>query len=331
MELVRGRTLRQALAERRAGGEAGRLRPFDAWRVACEVAEGLAELHARGIVHRDLKPENVMLGEADGRVKLLDFGLAHQDGGDPSEAAPVGFSGTPGYVAPERFEGHSLDPRTDVFSLGVLLYEIVTGKRPFPIHAGHEAFLSAVARGPDFADAGFGPRLGDVTACMLAPDPSERFADGTEAHLALLYVHREPLARTLRSPQALGGDILWVDADLASARPSIEALEGRGHRVQTVPTVTMAVRRLLAESTGDRGRKRPPRTQVIVFAIRGAVLDARDASHVETLAKSGRTIPVLVLSPHVPPEDLRALVDRGARACVGDPGELALRIPPLEG
>jgi serine/threonine protein kinase/tetratricopeptide (TPR) repeat protein len=133
MELVRGRTL-SALIPR--GGI-----PFDrVLGIAGQLADALGAAHAGGITHRDLKPGNIMVGE-DGRVKILDFGLARFRGRPPASigAEPPtrtmsrtgSISGTVPYMSPEQLRGVELDPRTDIFSFGVVLYEMSTGRRPF--------------------------------------------------------------------------------------------------------------------------------------------------------------------------------------------------------
>jgi len=126
MELLRGENLRERMAKRALP-----------WRtataVAVAVARGLAAAHAAGIVHRDLKPENVFL-LADGGVKVLDFGLAHRNpppGEGKPPAAEETLVGTALYMSPEQICGEPTDPRTDIFGLGVLLYEMLTGTRPF--------------------------------------------------------------------------------------------------------------------------------------------------------------------------------------------------------
>ena len=126
-ELLRGENLRERMGKRALP-----------WRtataIAVAVARGLATVHAAGIVHRDLKPENVFL-LADGGVKVLDFGLAHRDQPPGEGKAPAAqeetLVGTALYMAPEQICGEPPDPRTDLFGLGVLLYEMLTGTRPF--------------------------------------------------------------------------------------------------------------------------------------------------------------------------------------------------------
>src|ERR1700741_607752 len=132
-ELLEGETLRAHL-------DRGRI----AWRRACEVgasiADGLGAAHARGIVHRDLKPENLFLGR-DGRVKILDFGLArsfaplhfHEDQTETAhqETARGAIIGTIGYMSPEQVRGEAIEPASDLFSLGCVLYEMLAGERAF--------------------------------------------------------------------------------------------------------------------------------------------------------------------------------------------------------
>jgi len=122
MELVEGRELRDLIRE-------GALTPSRAAEVAIAVAEALAYAHERGIVHRDVKPGNIMV-LADGRIKIMDFGIARLQ--EPTVKTQTGvLLGSPQYMSPEQISGQSLDGRADVFSLGVVLYEMLTGIKPF--------------------------------------------------------------------------------------------------------------------------------------------------------------------------------------------------------
>ena len=155
MELVEGKTLRVLL-----GGKP--LAIPEAFRIATEMAEGLAAAHQAGVIHRDLKPENVMI-RADGHVKILDFGLAkvHEapSPGDsqPSQVETVTHQmtreghvlGTPAYMSPEQARGESLDVRSDLFSFGIVLYEILTGSVPFQGDSSLSVLTAVLQRDPE--------------------------------------------------------------------------------------------------------------------------------------------------------------------------------------
>ena len=152
MRLVPGRSLAERIAE-------GPLPPAEAIRLAREVAEALAAAHARGIVHRDIKPENVLL-DANGHAIVTDFGISLVTGRS-NERRPGVAIGTPQYLSPEQALGEEVDGRADVYSLGVVLYEMLTGRLPFesPTTAGLlakqilEAPPSLESRRPDLPAA----------------------------------------------------------------------------------------------------------------------------------------------------------------------------------
>ena len=122
MELVHGREIRDLLL-------GGRLAPADAARIAAQVADGLAHAHERGIIHRDIKPSNIMVLD-DGRAKIMDFGIARL--AEPTVKTQTGMMlGSPQYMSPEQIGGQEVDGRSDIFSLGLVLYEMLTGTRPF--------------------------------------------------------------------------------------------------------------------------------------------------------------------------------------------------------
>jgi len=157
MEYLSGGPLSKQIAERS-------LPPEEAAEIARQIAAGMAAAHAKGVVHGDLKPANVFVTR-DGRVKILDFGLARREQQqlDPEETtdmAPLGVAGTPSYMAPEQADGRTSTPASDVFSLGLILYEMLTGRRAF---AG-ENLLEVLAR------------VRDVDPQALAADVCEPFA-----------------------------------------------------------------------------------------------------------------------------------------------------------
>lgn len=126
MELLEGETLQDRCLRQ------GILPVLDAVRIAREVAEGLAVAHAKRMIHRDIKPANIWLEEPHGHIKILDFGLVRPVDAHDLRLTPDGVGvGTPGYVAPEQVQGKTIDTRADIFSLGCVLYRMVTGRPPF--------------------------------------------------------------------------------------------------------------------------------------------------------------------------------------------------------
>jgi serine/threonine-protein kinase len=180
MELLVGLDLADTLSYARP------LSPGRAARIAYAAADGLAAAHAAGVVHGDVKPENLFLVHAaDGRevVKLVDFGFAQIARGgrerDLRAAHPV-VAGTPEYMAPEQAAGVRGDPRSDVYSLGIVLYEMLTGRVPFagtyPLLAERHARQPLPAMQAVRADLVVSPDLDALVAQALAKDPSLRFA-----------------------------------------------------------------------------------------------------------------------------------------------------------
>ncbi len=287
MELVRGRTLREYINHTSPARRFYNL--AHVLDLAIQITEGLAEVHDKGVFHRDLKPENIILSPSG--VKLLDFGLARQHrlspaidpaGAGASEGHSLaGLSGTPGYMAPEQYQGHELDARVDVFALGVIIYELMTGRRPFPGDLPIE-ILTAMSQSPAFsAEAwreepfghharGMVRRLQEATRCMLRVNPDERFTDGSEALQALLSVkHRLVGAERLGSRRGLDGDVLWVDDQPEHNRDERRLFEEVGVTVTTVTSTALALRHIrrrhspatqtkLAAVISDMGRKEGP-------------------------------------------------------------------------
>ena len=204
MELVDGNTLAQLL-------EDGSLPLKKAVRFALEIARALEAAHEKGVIHRDLKPANVMI-TPDDRVKVLDFGLAKAID-ESSEASDLTHSptlaeektregvvlGTAPYMSPEQVEGMPLDPRTDIFSFGSLIYEMVTGRRAFPGKSQARVLAGILAKEP--RSLGKGARgvpqqLEWVVARCLRKDPERRFQHMRDLRLAL-----EDVLQEMESPR----------------------------------------------------------------------------------------------------------------------------------
>ncbi len=179
MELVDGQPLRDKLAS-------GPMELGEVLRIGAEMARGVARAHAAGIVHRDLKPENVMVA-SDGTVKILDFGIATirtsgVDGTTPTESgggeSDLGVVvGTPSYMSPEQAKLRELTDKSDCFALGVVLYEMLTAKRPFTGTNAFEIVIAIDRDAPeplDVARPGIPRSLADVVSRCLEKDPHAR-------------------------------------------------------------------------------------------------------------------------------------------------------------
>ena len=169
MPLIRGGTLRDILNR-------GPLDPLTAWRYLREIGDGLQHAHDAGIVHRDLKPTNVLI-HADGRAMLADFGLA-RGAGQPTHLTTIGLAiGTPGYMAPEQVMGHDVDKRADIYAMGVLTFEMLTGRLPYiganRMEVAYATVNSAIPSAVKL-NAVLPDELDQLLAKVLAKDPAQR-------------------------------------------------------------------------------------------------------------------------------------------------------------
>jgi serine/threonine protein kinase/Tol biopolymer transport system component len=198
-ELLEGETLRERLG-------AGPLPAARAIEVALQVAHGLAAAHAKGVVHRDLKPENLFLTR-DGRVKILDFGiaklLAREAGASDALATAPGTAlgvvmGTAAYMSPEQVSGQVVDERSDLFSFGIVLHEMLSGKTPFAERTPIETMTAVLRADPPplgVGENGVTPALDRVVTHCLEKSPDARFQSARDLAFAL-----EALAGSSASP-----------------------------------------------------------------------------------------------------------------------------------
>jgi serine/threonine protein kinase len=174
MELLEGVDLKQAIAQ-------GRLRTLEEkLEIMSQICEGLAYAHAHDIVHRDLKPANLYL-LPDGQVKIMDFGLARMSGSDMTRTGLV--MGTPHYMSPEQVRGEHVDFRSDVFALGCVFYEILTGKKPFDADSIHSVLYKVMQEEPkpvrELAPD-MPPVLQQILDKAMAKRPEQRFQSAVE-------------------------------------------------------------------------------------------------------------------------------------------------------
>ncbi|MEM6992981.1 MAG: serine/threonine-protein kinase, partial [Myxococcota bacterium] len=182
MELVQGVPLDQVLETRH------RMSSARATRLAADVARGLAAAHARGIVHRDIKPGNIMIAEVGGRsvARIMDFGIAQLRGVGPRLTMTGGAVGTPGYLAPEQLAGGEVTAAADIFSLGVTLYEMLSGSLPWDAESPIALLARSIREPPRPLSADDAPEpLRRLVMEMLSRDPHARPSGATQLALQL--------------------------------------------------------------------------------------------------------------------------------------------------
>jgi eukaryotic-like serine/threonine-protein kinase len=183
MEWFEGKSLRQILDEEK------RLPPERAVRIAVAVCEALEYIHTHGVVHRDLQPENILVGAGD-QIKLIDFG-----GAAKTQARRLTFTkitqltGESAYLSPEELLGKQGDARSDIFALGMILYEMLTGRNPYPQTDPHERLMTYPVP-PREIDPAISPQLQEVIYRALEREPKKRYATAREFAVDLSHLDR---------------------------------------------------------------------------------------------------------------------------------------------
>jgi Tol biopolymer transport system component len=325
-ELLEGQTLRDALA----GGALPARKAVD---YAIQTASGLAAAHERGIVHRDLKPENLFVTR-DGRVKILDFGLAKLAASDPAGAGqslavtmdgggttPGLVLGTVGYMSPEQLRGDSVDARSDIFSLGAVLYEMFSGTRAFKGKTAVET-MSAILREdpPEMASAASSasPAIERIVRRCLEKNRDERFQSARDLSFALDAVSNTSTSSSARmeampSPARRGRIGITVAAVVVAAVMAAAGyVAGRG-RVTAAPTQP-TIRQLTFRSGTVRGARFTPDPKTVVYA---AAWEGRPLSLFTVREDSSESSAV-----NLPPANLLAVSSAGEMAVALKPDAL---------
>ncbi|HTA33170.1 MAG TPA: serine/threonine-protein kinase [Solirubrobacteraceae bacterium] len=232
-ELVEGESLAERLLR-------GPLATAEAKSVAEQLCEALGGAHAQGVVHCDVKPANVLLA-ADGIVKVGDFGVARL-AESTSQAPSATVAGTPRYMSPEQARGRPPTPATDVYSAGIVLYEMLTGEPPFAHGSAVELGLRHVQEQPRALPVEVPPALQTIVGTALAKDPADRYADGAEMAAALRAVDVAAVEDAAPAPRSGAGGRALATPHAAVSTDSPRTIDLRGAGSRETPA---AVTRLL--------------------------------------------------------------------------------------
>ncbi len=305
MELLEGTDLKQAIAERRLRGLDEKLDVME------QVCDGLAFAHTHSIVHRDLKPANIHL-LPDGQVKVMDFGLARLSGSDMTRTGLV--MGTPHYMSPEQVRGEHVDARSDVFSLGCVLYELLTERKPFDAESMHSVLymvMQARPRPPRELVPDLPLVVEQLLDRSLAREPAARFPDASEFLKAVQLV-REAIA-------AGRGDATIPELEVAPPPSGAPAVPGPASSRSASGSRSGSGS---GRPSGSRPASAPPspaRAGALPFVMGGILLAAIAAGAV-LLTRRGPAPPTLATGSAADRQ-----VDKLARAVVETQVELARR------
>jgi len=316
-ELLEGETLRAELAS-------GRFAPRKAIDYAVQLAHGLAAAHDKGIVHRDLKPENVFV-TADGRVKILDFGLAkltqNEAGSGPQTNLPTATAGTEpgvvmgtlGYMSPEQIKGRPADARSDIFSFGAILYEMLAGRRAFHADSAGETMAAILKEEPpdlSVTNQSISPGLERIVRHCIEKNPERRFQSAHD------------LAFDLEAVSGTSG--------MSAAAATAAARSRSARRIAAIAAVALllaAAAFWAGRQVGAAAKAGPPANHERVTFQRGNVLFARftaDGQNVVYSAAWGDR-PAEIFTAHLGSPESRPLGIPGASLLgVSSTGELAI-------
>ena len=258
MELLEGETLRDRL-------ETGRIGMRKALMWAAQIAHGLAAAHQKGVIHRDLKPENVFITQGE-LLKILDFGLALTEptGTDTStlvRTQPGMVMGTAHYMSPEQVRGTTLDPRSDIFTLGIVLFEMLTGQVPFHARSPVETMNAILIEEPPDIGALVSPIPEPVEELVwrcLEKDPSRRFSSARDLAFAL-----ESAAKSVTSATPAP-----VRRRSSAPRPAVPTSNRTRAIVLGVMALAIAAAAVLSRGTFDKPAPEPPRLRTLTYSGR---------------------------------------------------------------
>lgn len=256
MEFVNGRELQHYLTD---GARFPLAKTID---IACQILDGFAYTHKLGVIHRDVKPANIFLTD-DGRVKIADFGIARMENSSLTQTGAV--IGTPNYMSPEQCSGQALDNRSDLFAIAVVIYELLTGEKPFQANSVHATMMKVVQSNPE-PPSTFNPSLPKtidaIMAKALAKSPGARYQDADSFARALApfrngvvssdELGETRIAGTVRAsrvrrglPWGLFGGI--AAAGMVSAGAAFFLMDGRGAPANESGTATALAPALVSE------------------------------------------------------------------------------------
>jgi eukaryotic-like serine/threonine-protein kinase len=231
-ELVSGENLAQRLRR-------GEMAPWQAAGIAAQLCRALASAHAQRIVHRDVKPPNILLSSS-GQVKVGDFGVAGLAEGS-SGAGSQTIVGTPSYMAPEQSRGRPVSPATDVYSAGVVLYEMLAGTLPFVASSAVELAVCHLQDAPPPLPASVPEPLRQITGRALAKDPTQRYANGGEMADALVDASRRASERAReRAGRSGSRRVPRVPRRATERNPSTAVMAGAVPATRTAPAAAGA-------------------------------------------------------------------------------------------